>query len=100
MKTTLDIEDSLLRRAKAHALERGTTLRAVVEEALQRSLGMSPKREHPLRILSWPQAPGRLIDDARLLAAIKLDRQLSTASPNAVLPRPSSGRPSKRKPTP
>ncbi len=100
MKTTLDIEDNLLRRAKARALERGTTLRAVVEEALQRSLGVSPHREHPLRILRWPQHPGRPIDDARLLAAIKLDRQVSAAAPHAIPLSPPSGRHSKRKQTP
>lgn len=38
MKTTLDIEDSLLARAKAVAAQRRTTLRAVVEHALRRDL--------------------------------------------------------------
>lgn len=38
MKTTMDIDDSLLLAAKATALRRGTTLRAVVEHALRREV--------------------------------------------------------------
>lgn len=36
MKTTIDIADALLLEAKRLAAERGTTLRAVVEEGLDR----------------------------------------------------------------
>lgn len=35
MKTTLDLSDSVLARAKAHASREGRTLRAVVEDALR-----------------------------------------------------------------
>ena len=38
MKTTLDLSDSLVQRAKAVALKRRTTLRAIVERGLQREL--------------------------------------------------------------
>ncbi len=38
MKTTLDLSDAVLERTKAHAARQGTTLRAVVEEALRRYL--------------------------------------------------------------
>jgi hypothetical protein len=38
MKTTIDIADPLLKRAKAEAARRGTTLKVVVEEALRESL--------------------------------------------------------------
>ena len=38
MKTTLEIPDSLFRRAKAKAAERGQPLRAFVTEALQEKL--------------------------------------------------------------
>ncbi len=38
MKTTLDLSDSLVKRAKAVALKRRTTLRAMVERGLQREL--------------------------------------------------------------
>lgn len=35
MKTTVDISDPLLRRARALASRRGTTLRAIIEEGLR-----------------------------------------------------------------
>jgi hypothetical protein len=38
MKTTIDIADPLLRRAKQLAARRHTTLRQVIEEALRRAL--------------------------------------------------------------
>ena len=41
MKTTIDIADSLLLRAKARAKEQRITLRAVIEEALALSLNRS-----------------------------------------------------------
>lgn len=44
MKTTLEIDDRLLERAKRHAAARGTTLRAVVEDALRAGLAAKPGR--------------------------------------------------------
>ncbi len=38
MKTTIEISDPLLRRAKRLAAKRGTTLRAVIEDALRTEL--------------------------------------------------------------
>jgi len=43
MKTTLDIDDRLLARAKRHASAQGTTLRAVVEDALRARLAARPE---------------------------------------------------------
>ncbi len=59
MKTTLEISDELLLRAKQAALERGTTLRAIVEEALQRSLGAVLTEAAPLRTVTWGGPSGR-----------------------------------------
>ena len=42
MKTTLEIPDSVYRRAKAKAAERGQPLRAFVTEALQEKLSGRP----------------------------------------------------------
>jgi hypothetical protein len=42
MKTTLDIDDRLLARAKQRAASDGTTLRAVVEDALRARLAPRP----------------------------------------------------------
>ena len=41
MKTTLDIHDELLLRAKRHAKETGRPLRALVEDGLRRVLTAS-----------------------------------------------------------
>jgi hypothetical protein len=38
MKTTIEISDPLLQRAKRLAAKRGTTLKAVIEDALRREL--------------------------------------------------------------
>ncbi len=43
MKTTLEIDDRLLERAKRYASSQGTTLRAVVEEALRARLAPRPE---------------------------------------------------------
>ena len=62
MKTTLDIQDELLGRAKRHAAETGRTLRAVVEDGLQRVLS-DPEAE-PYRLEDFsvgdPSAPNPL----------------------------------------
>ncbi len=41
MKTTLDLPDALLIEAKAVAAKRRTTLRAMIEHALRREIGVS-----------------------------------------------------------
>jgi Arc/MetJ family transcription regulator len=43
MKTTIDIADDLLKRAKQRAAREGKTLRQVVEEALRRQLATEPE---------------------------------------------------------
>lgn len=43
MKTTIEIDDRLLERAKRHAAAQGTTLRAVIEEALRARLAPRPE---------------------------------------------------------
>lgn len=68
MKTTIDIHDELLARAKRHARDRGVSLRAVVEEGLRLALATSessgdfrlpdlsvgdPNGEDPLEAYSW-----------------------------------------------
>ena len=70
MKTTLDLHDELLARAKRHARETGQPLRAVVEDGLRRVLSSSasrcrytlpdlrtgdPRAADPLERYSWPE---------------------------------------------
>lgn len=42
MKTTIEIDDRLLERAKRQAAARGTTLRAVIEDALRARFAARP----------------------------------------------------------
>lgn len=45
MKTTVDIADPILKRAKRLAAKRGTTLRIVIEEALREKLAREADAE-------------------------------------------------------
>lgn len=50
MKTTIDLTDALFQQAKRAAAERGTTLRALVEEGLRHVIDQSrPKKRFVLR---------------------------------------------------
>ncbi len=70
MKTTLDIHDELLTRAKRHAKETGRPLRSVVEDGLRCVLASAkprggykltdlragdPEAADPLERYSWPE---------------------------------------------
>ena len=69
VKTTLDIHDELLVRAKRHAQSTGRPLRAVVEEGLRHVLSTpvpasyelpdlrvgDPQEPDPLERYSWPE---------------------------------------------
>lgn len=60
MKTTLEIQDELLARAKRHAKLTGRTLRAVVEEGLREVLSSSaPRRRYRLPDHSVGEAGGK-----------------------------------------
>ena len=82
MKTTLDLPEELLTRAKRVALERGTTLRAVVIGALERELGTAEREISPLRTLVWPPPgqPSETIDPDVVLNAIRALRDGAAAS--------------------
>ncbi len=70
MKTTLDIHDELLMRAKRHAKNKGKPLRAIVEEGIRLALSEddappkgyklpdmsagAPDGPDPLETYSWP----------------------------------------------
>jgi len=45
MRTTIRLDDDLLTRAKRAAAERGTTLTALIEDALRRTLAPKPTTE-------------------------------------------------------
>lgn len=79
MKTTLDLHDELLARAKRHAKEAGKPLRAVVEEGLRNILSSStsrsqyilpdlrvgnPNADDPLEQYSWPELRDSIYGDS------------------------------------
>lgn len=75
MRTTIRLDDELLTRAKRAALERGTTLTAVIEDALRRAL--IPGAQAPREDVALPTfrgdglRPGIDLDDtASLLDAM------------------------------
>jgi hypothetical protein len=52
MKTTIDLPDQLMKQARRVAQQEGSTLRALVEEGLQRSLKARQQASH--RKLDFP----------------------------------------------
>lgn len=64
MRTTIEIADELLRRAKKRAADNGTPLRAVVETALRRYLEDRPQRG--TYRLKWRTERGTLLPGVRL----------------------------------
>jgi hypothetical protein len=65
MRTTLDIEDAVLRAARKRAAEEGKTLTRVVEEALREHLGADRRRARAFR-LKLLTKKGRLLPGANL----------------------------------
>ena len=61
MRTTLELPDDILRRAKIEAVQRGSTLRQLVIDALQREMAGT---ERPRKRLTKP--PIKLAADAPL----------------------------------
>jgi hypothetical protein len=62
MKTTLNLDDELIRRGKRLAAERGTTLTALVEAALRAELAGPAKR--PPFVLHLPTVRGDRLPSA------------------------------------
>jgi hypothetical protein len=75
VKTTVEIQDALLERAKRHARRSGRPLRAVIEEGLRRVLSErpaaaayalpdasvgDPAAADPLEALSWQDLRGEI----------------------------------------
>ena len=63
MRTTLDIDDNLIKEAKKAAAERGVPLRRIVEESLalalkERSRGPSRTKRLKWKVTAGPPKPG------------------------------------------
>ena len=74
MRTTLDIDDNLYKRAKATAAERGCSVTSVIEEALRLALDSKPqqpaRRPLPVSKEAGGLLPGVDLHDGRALRAL------------------------------
>lgn len=68
MRTTIDLPDTLLKRAKIEAVERGVSLKELVGTALERELSEPATRAAKKR-LSFPLIPSRRPGRLRLTSA-------------------------------
>jgi predicted transcriptional regulator len=60
MRTTLNIQDDLMRRVKKRAAETGTTLTEIVEQALRAAVaGQAPRRDRYTFV--WRPVAGRTL---------------------------------------
>jgi hypothetical protein len=79
MRTTIRLDDELLTAAKRAALERGTTLTAVIEDALRRALMPSTESKHEDAVLPSFRGnglqPGVDLDDAASLLDLMEERR-------------------------
>jgi hypothetical protein len=54
MRTTITLDDRLLRAAKRYAADRGTTVSAVIDEALRAKLAApAPRSVRPFRLVTF-----------------------------------------------
>jgi hypothetical protein len=79
MRTTINIHQELLRKAKRLALERHETLGRVIEDALRRCLSQSPRgsRTEPTRLTTFKGKglqPGVDLDNTASLLDVMEDR--------------------------
>ena len=65
MRTTLDLDDGLVRSAKQRAVREGTTLTSIIQEALREYLRPPRHRRQPFR-LRLPVRKGRLVPGVNL----------------------------------
>jgi hypothetical protein len=78
MRTTLDLDDELMREVKKKAAETGSTMTRLIEDAVRASLVEPPPASEPFR-LRWVTVPGEVLpgvdlDDRDRLYEIMEDR--------------------------
>ncbi len=83
MRTTIRIDEELLKQAKHHAVTTGKSLTAVIEEALRESLARQKKnhQQKPARLVTFDGTglqPGVDLDDSASL----LDLMETTVDPD------------------
>ena len=72
MRTTIDLPDAMLRRAKAKAALEGSSLKEIFYRALKRELAVTPAvpREHRVKLPLIKGTPGQVV---RSLSREKID---------------------------
>ena len=84
MRTTLDVEDTLFRRAKALASLRGVSLKRFFTEAIERELerdrSPAPARRRIALPLVRSSSPGSISLDAERIAEILDEDELNASS--------------------
>jgi len=92
MKTTVEIDDSLLVEAKAVAARRRTSLKALIDHALRRELAPLDGNTHgqrerfemgPLGFLVLKRRPGETVslEDIAAIETAQLDEELRSSLP-------------------
>jgi hypothetical protein len=76
MKTTLDLPDAILTRAKLLAIRRNTTLKGLVEHALMREIEGAGASEHDALIEEGPHGIPRLKRHGKPFITSKMIREL------------------------
>jgi hypothetical protein len=60
MRTTLNLDDELIREVKQRAARSGQTMTELIETCLRRSLAPPPPSRRPFK-LRWPTVKGRVL---------------------------------------
>mgnify|MGYP001078650579 CR=1 FL=1 len=99
MRTTVRLDEHLLQQAKQHAVASGTTLTAVLEQALRESLARraAAARLEPVRLKTFRGGgvrPGVDLDDSASLLDVMVDWDETTPGPLRSLPAAPFGAPS------
>jgi hypothetical protein len=83
MRTTVRLDDNLLKAAKVHAAEQGITLTQLIDESLRERLVARPRRKstEPFRLTTYGKGgarPGVNLEDNRATRDL-MDEDLSVA---------------------
>jgi len=89
MRTTITVNDQLLRAAKRVAAQRGVTLSAVIQDALRSQLAARPARaSHRFKLITFRgRGPREGIDLDRTSALLELEDVERFGKPRGRAPR-------------
>jgi hypothetical protein len=79
MRTTVRLDDTLLRQAKTHAVEHGQTLTALIEEGLRLALSQPANRPTATRTLPISGKKGGTLPGIDLARTTDLEKPVAPA---------------------